>query len=137
MPGVNNDGTNSHEYNLNKDEEDDPLIVFAGCGAYATNETAISQMGDFKSRLSVRSPQFVDYFGNSAPSLSTASDGSPKYSVDDDVLPLSFFDSATGEFMDSPQARNRAVLGINFGNVSSFSCSCWFSAATTTSFTQL
>ena len=82
-------------------------------------------MSDFKERLNFAPVTFVDYGGSSAgAAVTTASDGSPKYSVDDDVLPLNFFDSATGEFVDSQAARSRARLMINFGNVRIVVCVC-------------
>ena len=122
MEGVNNDGANTHHYDF-ANEEDQPLIALAGVGADTTNQTSIARMGDFKERLSHSPTNFVDYGGSSTTgaAVTTASDGSPKYSVDDDVLPLNFFDSTTGEFVDSPQARARARLMINFGNVRSCS----------------
>jgi hypothetical protein len=117
---VNNDGVNVHRCNPNQKREDESLIILAGVGADAANSSPIARMGDFKERLNFAPTSFVDYCGSSAvgAAVTTASDGSPKYSVDDDVLPLHFFDAASGEFMDSPQARSRARLMINFGNVS-------------------
>lgn len=47
---------------------------------------------------------------------SYVADGSPKWSVDDDAMPLAFFDPKTGEFEDSTQARVRSKLMVNFGN---------------------
>ena len=43
-------------------------------------------------------------------------DGSPAWSVDDDAMPLAFFDNKTVEFTDSAQARVRSKLMVNFGN---------------------
>ncbi|KAL7543458.1 hypothetical protein ACHAXR_012739 [Thalassiosira sp. AJA248-18] len=118
VEGVNNDGVNTHHYNANQKAEDEPLIALAGCGADTINQTRISQMGDFKERLTFAPTTFVDYGGSSSVggAATTASNGSPNYSVDDDVLPLNFFDAATGEFVDTPHARSRAKLCINFGN---------------------
>lgn len=103
MEGVNNDGANTHHCNLNHKPEDEPLIALACVGAETTNSQPVSIMGDFKERLNWNNSTFVDYGGSNAggASVTTASDGSPKYSVDDDALPLSFFDSATGEFVVS------------------------------------
>lgn len=123
IEGVNNDGVNVHHCNPNQKTEDERLITLAGVGADETISSPIARMGDFKERLSFAPTNFVDYCGCSSAvgaAVTTASDGSPKYSVDDDVLPLHFFDAASGEFMDSPQARSRARLMINFGNVSDF-----------------
>lgn len=118
VKGVNNDGANTHHYSADK-AEDEPLIALAGVGADTTNQTSIARMGDFKERLNFSPATFVDYGWSSTggAAVTTASDGSPKYSVDDDVLPLHFFSSATGEFVDTPQNRARARLMINFGNV--------------------
>lgn len=118
VEGVNNDGCNVHHYNANHKPEDEPLITLACVGAETTSSASISRMSDFKERLNFAPLTFVDYGGSSAgAAVTTASDGSPKYSVDDDVLPINFFDSATGEFVDSQAARSRARLMINFGNV--------------------
>jgi hypothetical protein len=117
VEGVNNDGVNVHHYNPNQKAEDVPLIILAGVGANATNSSPIARMGDFKERLNFAPTLFVDYCGRGA-AVTTASDGSPKYSVDDDVLPLHFFDTTSGEFIDSPQVRSRARLTIDCGNVS-------------------
>jgi integrator complex subunit 6 len=117
VEGVNNDGVNVHHYNPNQKVEDEPLIILAGVGANATHSSPIARMGDFKERLNFAPTLFVDYCGRGA-AVTTASDGSPKYSVDDDVLPLHFFDTTSGEFIDSPQVRSRARLTIDCGNVS-------------------
>lgn len=64
-----------------------------------------------------RSP-VVGYGSNDAAGVAatTAADGSPVWSVDDDAMPLTFFDPRTGEFADSVQARVRSRLMVNFGN---------------------
>ena len=116
VDGVNNDGTNVHRYNANQKPEDEPLLALAGL-ADTTSSQKISRMGDFKERLNFSPVTFVDYGNATGSAMTTASDGTPLYSVDDDVLPLNFFDGTTGEFVDSPQARARARLMINFGNV--------------------
>eukprot|EP00986_Skeletonema_menzelii_P000422 scaffold124_cov153-Skeletonema_menzelii.AAC.11 len=117
VEGVNNDGVNSHHYNSSGNTDDEPLIALAGlCGTI--NQTSIAKMGDFREKLSYSPVSFVDYGGSnsSGAAVTTAADGSPTYSVDDDALPLNFFDAKSGEFVDSPQARYRARLQINFGN---------------------
>mmetsp|Transcript_4842 Transcript_4842/g.10672 ORF Transcript_4842/g.10672 Transcript_4842/m.10672 type:complete len:654 (-) Transcript_4842:111-2072(-) len=116
VEGVNNDGVNTHY--ANQKPEDEPLIALAGVGANTTNQTSIARMGDFKERLNFSPATFVDYGGSSAvgASVTTSSDGSPTYSVDDDALPLNFFDAVTGEFVDSESSRARSRLMINFGN---------------------
>ena len=120
VEGVNNDGTNAHHYSTSQNMDDQPLIALAGCGALCTNETSIHKMGDFKERLSFTPTSFVDYSGCGAAgaSITTGSDGAPNWSVDDDKIPVNFFDQATGEFIDTPQARSRSRMIINFGNVS-------------------
>lgn len=117
VEGVNNDGVNSHHYNSSGNIDDEPLIALAGlCGTI--NQTSIAKMGDFREKLNFSPVSFVDYGGSnsSGAAVTTAADGSPTYSVDDDALPLNFFDAKSGEFVDSPQARYRARLQINFGN---------------------
>ena len=42
--------------------------------------------------------------------------GAPVWSVDNDAMPITFFDERTGEFVDSVQARIRSRLFVNFGN---------------------
>ena len=112
-----NDGVNTHHYNSSGNIEDQPLIALAGfCGTI--NETSIAKMGDFREQLNFSPTSFVDYgqCNSSGAAVTTAADGSPTYSVDDDALPLNFFDAESGEFIDSPEARFRARLYINFGN---------------------
>ena len=43
--------------------------------------------------------------------VTTAPDGSPVLSVEDEVFPLSFFNPESGDFVDTPQARSRARMG--------------------------
>jgi len=117
VEGVNNDGVNTHHYNSSGNIDDEPLLALAGlCGTI--NQTSIAKMGDFRQKLNFSPVSFVDYGGSnsSGAAVTTAADGSPNYSVDDDALPLNFFDAKSGEFVDSPQARYRARLQINFGN---------------------
>jgi hypothetical protein len=75
-------------------------------------------MGDFKERLLWSRQPVVGYGSNDSTgsATTTAADGSPIWSADDDALPISFFDPKTGEFTDSVQTRIRARLMINFGN---------------------
>jgi len=71
-------------------------------------------MGDFREKLNFSPVSFVDYGGSnsSGAAVTTAADGSPTYSVDDDALPLNFFDAKSGEFVDSPQARSIHSLNV-------------------------
>ena len=97
---------------------DESLLSVAGVGASALNCSKISKMGDFKERLLFANQPIIGYGSNdSAMSpVSTAPNGAPIWSLSDDVLPSSLFDPKTGEFDDSPQARVRARLLVNFGN---------------------
>ena len=121
VEGVNNDGTNTHRYDASNKPEDQPLLALAGL-ANTTSSAPIARMGDFKERLNFTPVSFVDYGTSTGASITTSSNGSPQYSVDDDVLPLNFFDNTTGLFTDSPEARARARLMISFGNVSFMLC---------------
>ena len=120
VEGVNTDGVNVHHYNFNQKLDDNPLLTLAGIGADTTSCTPIARMGDFKERLHFSPTVFVDFEGRGAigTAITTSSDGSPQYCVDDEAIPLHFFDSNSGEFCDSPQNRSRARLAVNFGNVS-------------------
>ena len=75
-------------------------------------------MGDFRERLLWSRAPVVGYGSNVAAGVSatTGPDGSPKWSVDDDVMPMSFFDMRTGEFTDSVQTRVSSRVMVNFGN---------------------
>lgn len=61
-------------------------------------------------------PSFTAGFIKQLRVLNFFVDGSPTWSVDDDAMPLAFFDPRTGEFADSAQARVRSKLMVNFGN---------------------
>lgn len=115
VDGVNNDGVNV--LTASKSADDEPLIALAGVGAESVNQTSISIMGDFRERLHYSRAPLTGYGGSNATgsAITTAPDGEPVSSVDDDVFPLAFF-TGSGEFIDSPQARTRARLSINFGN---------------------
>lgn len=118
VEGVNNDGTNSHYYDANHGLMDESLLSVAGVGASGLNKTDVSKMGDFKERLLFSRKPIVGYGCNDSTgsAATTAPDGSPLWSVDDDALPLNFFNLKTGEFSDSVLTRVRARLSINFGN---------------------
>lgn len=118
VEGVNNDGTNCHRFNTKHSLMDESLLSVAGVGASTLNKTVVSKMGDFKERLLWSRQPIVGYGCNDSTgsATTTARDGSPMWSVDDDALPLNFFNVKTGEFSDSPQVKVRARLSINFGN---------------------
>lgn len=118
VEGVNNDGVNTQHYSASHTVEDEPLIALACVGANTVNETSITTMGDFRERLHWSRAPLTGYGGSNATgsSITTAADGSPTYSCDDDFFPMQFFDSKTGEFVDNPQIRARARVMIHFGN---------------------
>lgn len=118
VEGVNNDGTNCHRYNTNHNIMDESLLSVAGVGASTLNKTIVSKMGDFKERLLWSRQPVVGYGCNDSTgsATTTARDGSPIWSADDDAFPLNFFNAKTGEFTDSVQIRVRSRLSINFGN---------------------
>ena len=82
------------------------------------NKAKISDMGDFRERLLWSRKPVVGYGCNDSTgsAATTAPDGSPCWSVDDDALPTTFFDPKTGDFVDSVQTRVKTRLMINFGN---------------------
>jgi len=118
VEGVNNDGTNSHFYSAKHTSDDESLLAVTGVGASTLNKTNIGHMGDFRERLLWSRAPVVGYGsnGSTGSAATTAADGSPTWSVDDNALPPTFFDLKTGEFCDSVQARVRSRLMINFGN---------------------
>jgi hypothetical protein len=115
VEGVNNDGSNSQIGGPRCDPSDESIIALAGVGVASMNDIPVSRMGEYRERVLFSRAPVVGY-GFPGISATTATDGSSKWSVDDDALPLSFFDPNTGEFVDSVQARIRAKLQVNFGN---------------------
>lgn len=105
-------------YDAHQKTEDESLLSLAGVGASTLNMTTTAKMGDFRERLLWSRAPVVGYGSNDAAGVSatTSPDGSPKWSVDDDALPMSFFNQRTGEFTDSVQARVSSRLMVNFGN---------------------
>lgn len=83
-----------------------------------SNEMPTVKMGDYRERLLWTRAPIVGYGSNdcNGVAVTTAADGSPKMSVDDDAMPLSFFDQKTGEFVDSVQTRVKSRLTVHFGN---------------------
>jgi len=118
VEGVNNDGGNCHHYEANHTVDNESLISLTGVGASMLNKAKISVMGDFRERLLWSRKPVVGYGCNDSTgsAATTAPDGSPCWSVDDDALPTTFFDPKTGDFVDSVQARVKTRLMINFGN---------------------
>jgi hypothetical protein len=105
-------------YDAHQKIEDESLLALAGVGASTLNMTTTAKMGDFRERLLWSRAPVVGYGSNDAAGVSatTSPDGSPKWSVDDDAFPMSFFNQRTGEFTDSVQTRVSSRLMVHFGN---------------------
>lgn len=117
VEGVNNDGSNSQFYSAKHSINDESLLSIAGVGVSTLNKTTTVRMGDYRERLLWSRAPVVGYgSSDSSSAATTAPDGSPTWSVDDDAMPISFFDPKTGEFNDSVQTRVRSRLMVNFGN---------------------
>ena len=116
--GVNIEGGCSHKHKSKYTVEDETLLSVAGIGASMLNKQPIEKMGDYRERLLWSRSPMVGYGRNDSTgaAATTKPDGSPFYSVDDEALPVSFFDPKTGEFSDSLQARLAAKLNVHFGN---------------------
>ena len=118
VDGVCNDGSNSQRCKVKQKVEDESLLAAAGVGVSTLNKMATYKMGDYRERLLwTRAPIVgIGSNDNNGVAGTTAPDGSPIWSVDDDALPLSFFDPKTGDFVDSVQVRVRSRLTVHFGN---------------------
>jgi hypothetical protein len=118
VDGVRNDGSNSQRCGSKPSETEECLLTIAGVGASVLNQTSTTKMGEYRERLIFNRSPVVGYGSNDSAGVAatTAIDGSPTWSVDDDAMPMAFFDPKTGEFADSVQARVRAKLLVNFGN---------------------
>jgi hypothetical protein len=106
----------SHRFNL-CDETEKSVLVLSSIGASNFAEQKISKMGDYRERLFWSSQPFIGnaYSVREESTMGTGSDDAHLFSVDDDVLPMHYFDSNTGEF-DTPQAKFRSKVSVNFGN---------------------
>lgn len=118
VEGVNNGGSNSQQYGKSAADTQECLLSLGGVGASTLNKTSTTKMGDYRERLVFSRSPVVGYGSNDAAGVAatTAIDGGPVWSVDDDAMPVAFFDTRTGEFADSVQARIRSKLMVNFGN---------------------
>eukprot|EP00536_Pseudo-nitzschia_multiseries_P004467 jgi/Psemu1/237680/estExt_Genewise1.C_740071 len=118
VEGVNNDGSNVQHCGAKKDKSKESLLSFAGVGVSELNATTTSKMGDYRERLLWSRAPVVGYGANDATGVSatTSQNGAPVWSVDDDAMPIAFFDERTGTFVDSVQNRIRSRLFVNFGN---------------------
>jgi hypothetical protein len=118
VEGVNNGGSNSQRCHSIPSKEEPFLLALAGVGVSMLNQTTTTKMGDYRERLLFSKPPVVGYGSNdfAGVAATTATDGSPMWSVDNDAMPMPFFDEKTGEFIDSVQARMRTRLMVNFGN---------------------
>jgi len=118
VEGVCNDGSNSQRCSNNPQPGEQLLIALAGVGVSMTNEMPTVKMGDYRERLLWTRAPIVGYGSNDCTgvAVTTAANGSPKLSVDNDAMPISFFDPKTGEFIDSVQTRVKSRLTVHFGN---------------------
>lgn len=118
IDGVNNDGSNVHHCGFKIDKSKESLLSFAGVGVSELNATTTAKMGDFRERLLWSRAPVVGYGANDSIGVAatTSQNGAPVWSVDNDAMPIAFFDERTGEFVDSVQARLRSRLVVNFGN---------------------
>lgn len=118
VEGVPNDGSNMQQCGATRDVMDVSLLSLARVGASQMNATTTAKMGEYRERLLWSRAPVVGYGSNDATGVSatTAADGGPRWSVDDDAMPMTFFNPKTGEFADSVQARVRSRLMVNFGN---------------------
>lgn len=116
--GVPNSGSNSHRCGTNASETEECLLTLGDVGVSTMNRTTTHKMGDYRERLLFTRSPVVGYGSNDAAGVAatTAVDGSPRWSVDNDAMPMTFFNPKTGEFADSVQARVRSRLQVNFGN---------------------
>eukprot|EP00980_Cylindrotheca_fusiformis_P003037 scaffold709_cov197-Cylindrotheca_fusiformis.AAC.5 len=118
VDGVHNDGSNVQFCGPKRDAMDESLLSLAGVGVAQLNATTVTKMGDYRERLLWSRAPVVGYGSNDSVGVSatTAANGAPVWSVDDDAMPVTFFSPQTGEFTDSVQARVRSRLMVNFGN---------------------
>mmetsp|Transcript_51088 Transcript_51088/g.57090 ORF Transcript_51088/g.57090 Transcript_51088/m.57090 type:complete len:1234 (-) Transcript_51088:907-4608(-) len=118
IDGVNNDGSNVHHCGFKIDKSKESLLSYAGVGVSELNATTTAKMGDFRERLLWSRAPVVGYGANDSIGVAatTSQNGAPVWSVDNDAMPIAFFDERTGEFVDSVQARLRSRLVVNFGN---------------------
>lgn len=116
--GVPNDGSNVQRCGKTRSLLDESLLSFANVGVSQMNATTTMKMGDYRERLLWSRAPVVGYGANDCTGVSatTAPNGAPRWSVDDDAMPVTFFNPKTGDFADSVQARVRSRLMVNFGN---------------------
>lgn len=118
VEGAGNDGSNTQRCYAKPSPDKEPLLALCGIGVSTLNKTTTIKMGDYRERLLWTRAPVVGYGSNDSGGVAatTAADGSPVWSVDDDAMPISFFDAKTGVFSDSMQARVRSRLTVHFGN---------------------
>lgn len=118
VEGVNNDGSNVQRCKATQNVMNESLLSFAGVGVSQLNATTTAKMGDYRERLLWSRAPVVGSGANDSMGVSatTSQNGAPVWSVDDDAMPVAFFDARTGSFSDSVQARVRSRLFVNFGN---------------------
>eukprot|EP00934_Nitzschia_sp_Nitz4_P005140 Nitzschia sp. Nitz4//scaffold3_size479765//34169//37870//NITZ4_000014-RA/size479765-processed-gene-0.238-mRNA-1//1//CDS//3329550500//5130//frame0 len=118
VDGVPNDGSNVQRCGPAQTHDEDSLLSLAGVGVSQLNATTTAKMGDYRERLLWSRAPVVGYGSNDCTGVSatTAINGAPVWSVEDEAMPIAFFNPRTGEFADSVQARVRSRLMVNFGN---------------------
>jgi len=118
VEGVQNDGSNSQRCGAKRDRNQESLLSLAGIGVSQMNETTTAKMGDYRERLLWSRAPIVGTGANDSMGVSstTSQNGAPTWSVEDEAMPITFFDPKTGEFSDSVEARIRSRLMVNFGN---------------------
>jgi hypothetical protein len=118
VEGVSNDGSNVQRCEAERNIMNESLLSFAGVGVSQLNVTTTAKMGDYRERLLWSRAPVVGYGSNDSFGVSgtTSQNGEPVWSVDDDAMPIPFFNPITGEFVDSVHARVRSRLSVNFGN---------------------
>jgi len=118
VDGVSNDGSNVQHLGFKQDKANESLLSFAGVGVTQLNSTTTQKMGDYRERLLWSRAPVVGFGTNDSTGVAatTSNNGAPVWSVDDNAMPIAFFDEKTGEFVDSVQARIRSRLFVNFGN---------------------
>jgi len=116
--GVSNGGSNYQRCGRKADKTDECFLTAGNIGVSTLNKKSTTKMGDYRERLLFSRSPVVGYGSNDygGVAATTAIDGSPVWSVDDDALPAAFFNPKTGEFADSIQSRLKSRLMVNFGN---------------------
>lgn len=118
VEGVPNDGSNVQHCGAKRNKLQESLLSLAGVGVSQMNETTTAKMGDYRERLLWSRAPIVGSGANDSTGVSgtTSQNGAPVWSVEDEAMPIAFFDPKSGAFTDSVEARVRSRLMVNFGN---------------------